>query len=100
MFDDEAGIDADRHPEAQWENHLAGVLKQIIRRQGVTYEWLAMQLAERTGGPVSARWLKGELAHGRMSSGLLLQILDCLGIDRLQLADFYRVDWAAREGEK
>lgn len=86
-------------PEDGWEMRIADTLEKELRRRRVSYDWLATQLAAH-GGPIVTALQLGELIHrGKMSSRLLLQILDALGADSLDLRAFYTDFRDKGEGE-
>ena len=72
--------------EAQWDNHVKGLLKAELKRRHVTYEQLAEKLAE-IGVHETPAAITNKISRGRFTAVFLVQCCEAIGCKVIRLDD-------------
>jgi len=70
--------------QADWQNHVKGLLKAELKKRGITYAQLADKLKE-IGVTETEPNIRNKLARGKFTAVFLIQCLAAIGSDTLRL---------------
>lgn len=83
--------------DADWEQLVKNMLRAEMMRRGVSYEQLAMRLAE-IGVEDNVLNLRNKVARGRFTATFFTQCLVALGVDELKVPDTREIGAHAVDG--
>jgi hypothetical protein len=70
--------------DSEWQDLVKGMLKAEMKRRNLTYEGLAVKLAE-LGAPTDAHVLRNKVSRGGFSAVFFVQCLKAMGARELRL---------------